>query len=97
MGTTAIYYDDDEQAYIAVVDDSEYVYPELANAVRFTLAHTAAGQQIECDPTVNALEVNAILARLYQERAEAVTARRPQSRSPITGRWIGGARGEARL
>jgi hypothetical protein len=92
---TAIYYDDDEQAYIAVVDDSEYVYPELANAVRFTLKHTAAGQQIECDPTVNALEVNAILARLYQERAEVVTTRRQPRRNPATGRfmeWGEGAR-----
>jgi hypothetical protein len=70
-----IYYDNEAEAHIVVVDNDEYVCSSLPNAVRVALRYQASSQEIACDSSVDAGEVNQIIRSVHQERLQSEWAR----------------------
>jgi hypothetical protein len=83
-----------DELFIIRPDGREIVCADLKDAAWRAHQINADGRyEMTCYAGVDATAFNEQLA-VARYRAQQ---RRPQSRSPITGRWIGGARGEARL
>jgi hypothetical protein len=82
-----------DELFIIRPDGREIVCADLADAAYQAYQLHRPGVELVCYAGVDAVQFNEQLA-VARHRAQQ---RQPQSRSPITGRWIGGARGEARL